>query len=225
MPQHPLHVSRVTRSKQQARATYDRLSRWYDLLAGGSEGRYRDAGVRLLAPQEGDTVLEIGCGTGHALLALAKWVGPSGKVYGVDLSPGMLEVTRSRVERAGVAGRVVLECGDALQLPFKEGFFDGVFTSFTLELFDTPEIPLVLSEWRRALRRGGRICVVGMSARSRPNAMTRLYAWLHETFPQYVDCRPIFVRESLEEAGFKILEATEASLFGLRIELVLAEMP
>jgi ubiquinone/menaquinone biosynthesis C-methylase UbiE len=225
MSQNHMQVSGVARSKQQAKSTYDRISRWYDLLAGGFESRHRDAGVRKLAPDEGDIVLEIGFGTGHSIVALAKLVGVSGKVYGIDISEGMLDITRSRVEEAGVTERVVLECGDAMRLPFDADFFDGIFISFTLELFDTPEIPLVLSECLRTLRRGGRICVVAMSKKGKPNAMTRLYEWLHEKLPQYVDCRPIFVQESLENAGFHTLDVTDMSLLGLRGELVLAEKP
>jgi ubiquinone/menaquinone biosynthesis C-methylase UbiE len=220
-----MQVSRVARSKQQASLTYDRISRWYDLLAGGFERTHREAAVRKLAPQEGGVILEIGFGTGHSILALAELVGASGKVYGIDISEGMLGITRSRIEAAGAAERVVLECGDAVRLPFDGEFFDGVFISFTLELFDTPEIPLVLSECLRVLRRTGRICVVAMSKKGKPNAITRLYEWLHEKLPQYVDCRPIYVQETLEEAGFHILDVNSASLFGLQIELVLAEKP
>lgn len=218
-------VKRVTRSKEQAKSSYDRISRWYDLLAGGFEKGPREAGVRTLAPRAGDTVLEIGFGTGHAIVALAELVGASGRVYGIDISEGMLAVTRSRVEAAGVAGRVVLACGDATRLPFDGDFFDRIFISFTLELFDTPEIPLVLSECLRTLRKGGRICVVAMSKKGKPNAMTRLYEWLHDKLPRYVDCRPIFVQEALEDAGFHTLDATDMALMGLRGELVLAEKP
>ncbi|MFH1906489.1 MAG: class I SAM-dependent methyltransferase [Chloroflexota bacterium] len=225
MSQNHMRVSRVTRSKQQAKSTYDRISRWYDLLAGGFESRHRDAGVRKLVPQEGDIVLEIGFGSGHSIVALAELVGVSGKVYGIDISEGMLDITRSRVKEAGVTERVVLECGDAMRLPFDADLFDGIFISFTLELFDTPEIPLVLSECLRTLRRGGRICVVAMSKKGKPNAMTRLYEWFHQKLPQYVDCRPIFVQESLEGAGFHVLDVTNVSLLGLRGEFVLAEKP
>ena len=64
-----LPVSRVTRTKSQARSTYNRLSRWYDLLAGGFEGKFRDAGLGRLAPGPGQIVLEIGFGTGHSIVA------------------------------------------------------------------------------------------------------------------------------------------------------------
>jgi ubiquinone/menaquinone biosynthesis C-methylase UbiE len=223
MSKNHICISGVARSKQQARSTYDRISPWYDFLAGGFESRHRDAGVRKLAPNAGDVVLEIGFGTGHSIVALAELVGEYGKVYGIDISQGMLDIARSRVKKAGVSERVVLQCGDAVRLPFDADFFDGIFISFTLELFDTPEIPLVLSECLRTLRRGGRICLVAMSKKGGPNLMTRLYEWLHEKLPQYVDCRPIFVQESLEDAGFHVLDVTKLSLLGLRGELVLAE--
>jgi demethylmenaquinone methyltransferase/2-methoxy-6-polyprenyl-1,4-benzoquinol methylase len=218
-------VSRVTRSKEQAKATYDGLSRSYDLLAGGFERRHRDAAARKLQPQEGDVVLEVGFGTGHSVLELARAVGRTGKVYGIDISQGMLNIAQSRVDHAGVSDRVALKCGDALYLPFEAAFFDGIFISFTLELFDTPEIPLVLAECKRVLRTRGRICVVALSKKGEPSAMTRLYEWFHERLPDYVDCRPIFVEIALEKAGLHTLEATDLFFLGLRGESVLAEKP
>ncbi len=220
-----MRVSRVTRSKEQAKFTYDRISHWYDLLASGFESRYRDDAIRRLAPKEGDVVLEIGFGTGHSIVTLAELVGFSGKVFGIDISEGMTDITRSRVEEAGLTKRVVLVCGDAMRLPFDADSFDGIFISFTLELFDTPEIPLVLSECLRTLRRGGRICVVALSKKGKPGAMTRLYEWLHEKIPQYVDCRHIFVQESMEDAGFHVIDGSDVFLLGLRVEIVLAEKP
>jgi hypothetical protein len=53
-------ISRVSHSKQQTKSTYNKLSRWYDLLAGGFEGRSRKAATRLFSPDVGDQVLEIG---------------------------------------------------------------------------------------------------------------------------------------------------------------------
>ena len=65
-------VLRVMRSKQVAKRSYDRLSRWYDMLAASSEWRYTQVGLQMLAAKQGEHVLEIGFGTGNALLALAK---------------------------------------------------------------------------------------------------------------------------------------------------------
>ena len=139
-------ISRVLRSKEEAKTTYDKMSRWYDLLVGRSEKRFRDKGLGLLNVQGGEKVLEIGFGTGHCTLALARSVGPNGKVYGIDISEGMLDITASRIDGAGLSERVELKLGDAANLPFPDDFFDAVFMSFTLELFDSPEIPVVLQQ-------------------------------------------------------------------------------
>jgi ubiquinone/menaquinone biosynthesis C-methylase UbiE len=218
-------ISRVVRSKDKAKASYDKMSRWYDLLVGKSEKKFRDKGLELLDVQEGETVLEIGFGTGHCTQALARSVGPTGHVYGIDISEGMLNITASRIKDAGLSERVFLQLGDAVNLPFQDNFFDAVFMSFTLELFDTPEIPAVLDQCQQVLKDGGRICVVSMSKEDTPGLMLRLYEWGHEKLPNYIDCRPIFLKTFLENAGFQIQKKYTIRLWGLPVEIVLADKP
>src|SRR5665811_2222448 len=138
-------VLRVLQTKDETRAFYDKISGVYDLLAERSEEPVRQTGLDKLAPAAGERVLEIGYGTGHCLVKIAEAVGPEGKVFGIDLSEGMRARARERLEREHLIDSVELSCGDATRLPYRDGSMDAVFMSFTLELFDTPEIPQVLA--------------------------------------------------------------------------------
>ncbi len=213
-------ISRVTRSKEEAKASYDRISKWYDVLAR-SERKYGYKGLQKLSVKEGEIVLEIGFGTGHCIQSLARTVGNSGKVYGIDISQRMYDIALARIKRVGLSERVNLLCGDATILPFETNFFDAVFISFTLDLFDTPEIPTVLQECKRVLRSGGRICIVALSKKKKTSV--RLYEWFHRKFPKFVDCRPILVKKELEDINFQILNLEEMYMWGLPIEIVLAK--
>lgn len=219
-------VSRVNRSKEAARQSYNRLSRWYDLIAGSTEKKYRDWGLDKLSAQPGEKILEIGFGTGHCLVALAKAVGPAGRILGLDISDGMLALARERLEQAGLRDRVNLQLGDATRLDFIQlQSLDGVFMSFTLELFDTPEISQVLEECRRVLRAGGRLAVVSMTKTDPPGIAVRMYEWFHEHLPEYADCRPIFARQALEQSGFIIKDVSVSSMWGLPVEIILGQKP
>jgi len=216
------NIARVTRSKAAARAAYDRLSRWYDLLAG-SERRLTEMALQKLAAQPGETVLEIGPGTGHALLSLGRTAGPLGTVLGLDLSAGMLSQARRRLSRSGLSNGAHLMCGDGGALPLKSSSVDAILMSFTLELFDTPEMTTVLQECRRVLRSAGRLCVVALSRNNGRAWVLRLYEWAHERFPDWVDCRPIHAEAAIHESGFHTLEVMHGSMWGLPVEIVLGQ--
>lgn len=215
-------ISRVNRSKEDARASYNKLSRWYDVIAGSTEKKYRDWGLEKLSTQPGEKILEIGFGTGHCLVSLARAVGSGGRVTGVDISDGMLTVARERLQKEGLSERVDLRLGDAANLDFIEAAsLDGAFMSFTLELFDNPEIPRVLREIHRVLKPGGRLAAVSMTKNDPPGIPVRIYEWFHNVMPNYADCRPIFARQSIEQSGFAIQDVSVSSMWGLPVEIVL----
>jgi len=209
--------------KKTTQAYYDRLSRWYDLLAGQAEDKCKQKGLELLDPQPGETILEIGFGTGHALLVLSQAVGEHGRVYGIDLSGGMLRAALARLNKAGLLHRAELHQGDALHLPFSDGFFDALYMSFTLELFAATEIPLLLNECRRVLRPNGRLSIVSMAKKEKTGLMVKLYEWAHRKWPVYIDCRPIHAQVEIAQAGFSIQHTVEMSLFGLPVDIILAK--
>jgi ubiquinone/menaquinone biosynthesis C-methylase UbiE len=216
---HQPGVLRVLQSREETRAFYDKIAGVYDLLAERSEQPVRQAGLKMLDARPGERILEIGFGTGHSLVELAQAVGPSGKVFGIDLSEKMVQVAQALVQRQGLQERVELVCGDALHLPYEPGSLDGVFMSFTLELFDTPEIPQVLAECRRVLKTGGRLVVAGMSRVSPGSFVTEIFEWTHRHFPNYLNCRPILVQRALEDAGFRIT-ASEITKMWVNVEIV-----
>jgi demethylmenaquinone methyltransferase/2-methoxy-6-polyprenyl-1,4-benzoquinol methylase len=223
-------IQRVRRTRDEARASYDRLSGWYDWIAAGpSEEACLGLGLRLLGVRPGERALEIGFGTGRGIVRLARAAGPAGKVCGVDVSGGMVEATRRRLERESsspsepqMAPVELHRCDAASDLPFEAETFDAVLMTFTLELFDTPDIPLVLERCKDLLRPGaGRIVVVSLAKDPDSNAC-RLYEWLHDRLPAVADCRPIYPQSHLAEAGFEVVEAARASVWGLPVEAVLA---
>ncbi len=217
-----LTTQRIRNLKAQEKSFYNKIARWYTFLAGRSESKYIQMGLEKLSMRSGETALEIGFGTGKGIIKLAEAVGKNGKVYGLDISMNMIRITRSRVHRTGLGKSVMFQIGDGARLPFKSHLFHALFMSFTLELFDPIEIPMVLKECRRVLRKEGRLCVVAMSQKGCPNIITKLYTWAHRTFPNYIDCRPIPVRFFIDRASFQIDEFSEFNMWGLPVEIVLA---
>ena len=207
---------------------YDRIASAYDLIADSNERAARQAGVRALALKEGESVLELGFGTGNEVLDLAALVGPKGSVAGIDISPGMLAVARKKLDQAALATPVDLRVGDARYLPFADETFDAIYTSFTLELFPEEDIPLVLAEARRVLRPGGhgRIGVVSMAA-VRPghpvSSLERTYIWMHRHFPHLVDCRPIDTEGVVAAAGFQIVGLTDLEIWTMPVRVVVGQ--
>lgn len=211
----------ILRTKEEAKRLYDRISEFYDCLSA-FERKYAEMALKCLSLKEGETVLEIGFGSGHCLERMAASVGKRGKAYGIDISWGMLEVTRRRLERAGFMARVELHCADGVSLPYGNEAFDAVFMSYTLELFDTPEIPRLLQETKRVLKPEGRLGVISVSKENGESLALRLYEWAHRKWPKYLDCRPIFVGQSIRDAGYEIKRREKVSLFGLPSEIVIA---
>jgi demethylmenaquinone methyltransferase/2-methoxy-6-polyprenyl-1,4-benzoquinol methylase len=212
----------VTRSKQEAKRSYDGLSGVYDYLSGPFEHRHTEKTIGLLSPGEGDLVLEIGFGTGRGLYSIAGSVGAGTNVVGLDLSSGMTRRARKRLERSDIQN-VCLCIADAAQTPYRIQVFDSTLVSFTLELFDTPEIPVVLGEIRRVLISDGRIGVVCLSKESGESLSLRLYEWGHRMWPALIDCRPIYGGRFLTDVGFRIVEAENPRMMGLPLEIVVAE--
>lgn len=205
---------------------YDRIANAYDLIADSNEKAARQTGVRAIALCGGESVLELGFGTGNEVVDLARLVGPSGRVAGIDISSGMLEVAQRKLTASGVTTPIDLRLGDARELPFADSTFDAVYTSFTLELFPEGDIPLVLAEAKRVLKPGGRIGVVSMAMvrpGDRVSGLEKTYVWMHRHFPHLVDCRPIDTEALVSAAGFQIASHQDLEIWTMPVRVVVGQ--
>ena len=187
--------------------TYDRLSELYDRLVSPLSGRTRSRAVSGLELAGDERVLEVGCGTGHALTELAAELAETGRVYGLDAAPGMLARARRRCVREGVTDRTALVLGDARRLPLADGSVDVAFVEYTLELFSAEDRESVLAELSRVLEPDGRLCVVTMEREGLEGApFVELYDWAFGRVPgmEGFGCRPIYARRALEKGGFAV---------------------
>lgn len=205
-------------TREQTRQNYDRMSRWYDLFAG-SEKKFTETGLQILGVKAGERALEIGFGTGTSLATMVRQAGGSGLVAGVELSPGMIEAARKRLQAAGSERSAQMIQGDGTLLPFVSNSFDALFLSFTLELFNDAEIPILLDECHRTLKREGRLGVVSLTRRD--VLACHIYEWAHKQWPVLLDCRPIELRKSLETGGFRVQAAKLQTMWGLPVEIAL----
>ncbi|MFC2068967.1 2-heptaprenyl-1,4-naphthoquinone methyltransferase, partial [Chloroflexota bacterium] len=87
------------------------------------------------------------------------------------------------------------------------------------------EIPKVLEQIKRVLKPRGRLGIASMSKENGESIFLRLYEWIHRKWPKYVDCRPIYVEQSLIDAGYQIKRREKIKLFRLPGEIVIGIKP
>jgi demethylmenaquinone methyltransferase/2-methoxy-6-polyprenyl-1,4-benzoquinol methylase len=149
-------------TKDTIRDLYRRRAGWYDFsanayyLIGFREAKYRKMAVSELALEFGDTVVEIGCGTGLNFNYLLQSIGDSGHLVGVDLTDAMLEIAKSRIERNGWKN-VQLVLSDAAKYVFPPKT-KGVISTFALTL--VPEYEAIIERAANSLVSGGRFVIL-----------------------------------------------------------------
>ena len=131
------------------------------------------AALMVAAPQPGQRVIDIGCGCGDTSIELARLVGATGAVLGVDVSEPMLDVARSRAAAPALA-QLGFRCVDASEAELP-GSNDVLFSRFGVMFFSQPS--RAFRHMRKALRAGGRcVFVCWRTPRDNPWAMTPLLA-------------------------------------------------
>lgn len=140
---------------------FDAIADRYDLLnriiSLGVDQSWRDKAVRALALSGAARVLDVATGTADLALRVARAL-PEAEVVGVDPSERMLEIGRTKLERADLGGRVSLEAGSVESLPHPDASFDGATIAFGIR--NARDRARGLAEMRRVTRSGGRVVVL-----------------------------------------------------------------
>ena len=131
---------------------YAPVARWYDRLFEPINKGLRVLGLRLFLPKQGTAILDVGCGTGVHLELYQRY---RCALYGIDLSPSMLEVARRRL-----GDSACLQLGDASAMPFEDRSFDLVMATLALHEMKHATRSSVIREMRRVLKEDGRILLI-----------------------------------------------------------------
>jgi ubiquinone/menaquinone biosynthesis C-methylase UbiE len=210
-----------TKDRHSAPGTKGRVLHWaagYDLLAWllllGKERAFRERLVRLARLEPGQSVLDIGCGTGSLAIAAKRRLGPSGKMQGIDASVEMIGRARKKAGKAGVD--VTFTKGVVEALPFPDADFDTVLSTLMLHHLPHAARQQCAREMRRVLKPGGRVLAVdfGGATRNRKSFVERFHR--HGR----VDLHDIV--KLLSDAGLQIVESGAVGVRDLNFVLATA---
>ena len=162
--------------KEQVARMFDNISHRYDFLnhflSLGIDKLWRKKAISLLESQNPKLILDVATGTGDfAIQALS--LKPD-KIWGIDISEGMLDVGRKKIKERGFDNIIELKTGDSENIPFEENKFDAVTVAFGVRNFENLEKGL--AEIRRVLKPAGKLIVLEFS-RPRVFPMKQLYSF------------------------------------------------
>ena len=166
---------------------------------------WTELAVRIAAPQPGEHVLDVACGTGIGARLAARALGSSGKVVGLDVDAGVVEVARRVAAQSGTP--IEWHCANALKMPFDDDTFDLCLCLQGIQFF--PDRAAGLSEMRRVLKPSGRL----VASIWGPLEFNKGHvAVVHALEAQHVDASPAKracsfadpedIRETVARAGF-----------------------
>lgn len=149
--------------KVKASAIRGALSPWrYDVSLdrwiGGQARGFREFTADLVALAPGESVLDLGCGTGELAMTLSRRVGPNGYVAGIDNSKVLVAGARRRARRAGLA--IDYRVASIAQLPLADATMDVVVSSLVMHHLAPDVLARAVGEIRRVLKPGGRVFMI-----------------------------------------------------------------
>lgn len=166
----------VSPSSSEIKAIFDRIAPVYDdlnsWLSLGQHRIWKLMAVKWSNPAIGDRALDVCCGSGDLARLLARQVGTTGEVIGVDFSPEQLAIARQRDRYPSLAIRWIE--ADALNLPFDDNSFDCATMGYGLR--NVTDIPRCLAELYRVLKPGAKAAILDFN-RPHPSLMRTFQQW------------------------------------------------
>jgi len=213
----------VEGKKQQVKRMFDNIAGKYDmlnhLLSMGIDKIWRRNLISMLATGKPSKILDVATGTGDLAIQASKRI-PGASVTGLDISAGMLDIARKKVQKQGLEDKIDFVLGDSEDMPFSANTFDAVTVAFGVRNFEN--LKKGLEEMRRVLKPQGKVYILEFSTPHNRLAGTvynfyfryllpfigkvtskdpKAYKYLYESvqaFPCYEDFLTI-----MKEAGFK----------------------
>jgi ubiquinone/menaquinone biosynthesis C-methylase UbiE len=207
-------------SEDERAIRHRRLENFYDELGDGMDrsDRYqsvaKERALDFLDAHAGQRVLEVGVGTGSLLGRLVQKNGDSKAVVGIDFAGGVLRRARVRLASEPL-GVPVLIRGNAIHLPFQDGTFDRILSTYVLDVLDEEDVLLALSEMRRVARPGALVVCAGLTSRGaspwarlvgRAHALTRRVQPLWSGASRPLDLEPLARRSGLRIVAREVVE-------------------
>ncbi len=151
------------RQMEKAAPTYDSLMK---RMTFGRERELRETTITLAGVKPGDSVLEVGCGTGTLTLAAKRRAGPSGQVYGIDVIPLMIELSQRKAAQAGED--ITFQLASMASIPFPDNTFDVVIGSFMIFHMSEMVRQKGMAEIYRVLKPNGLLLLLDSATPTRP---------------------------------------------------------
>jgi ubiquinone/menaquinone biosynthesis C-methylase UbiE len=170
----------------------------------GRERTLRETTVNLAQVKPGDCILEVGCGTGTLTLAAKRQAGPSGKAFGIDVIPGMIELSQRKAAQANED--VTFQLGSIDDIPFSANQFDVVMCSFMIFHMSEMVRRKGIAEIYRVLKPQGRLLVLDLALPTQPLSRTIAQMLLGGMLQH--DLRELF--PMMEASGFSEIEIAQA---------------
>lgn len=141
--------------KEQVTQMFDTISGSYDglnrVISFGIDVKWRKKVLKLVAAKNPDRILDIATGTGDLAILMAQT--NAREITGLDISEGMLEVGRKKIDAKHLNSKITMVQGDSENLPFTDNYFDAITVAFGIRNFETLEKGL--AEILRVLKPGG----------------------------------------------------------------------